>query len=40
MLEKIQLGDYITIYKIKYDWEHSQEKLLERVEQNYIINDL
>ena len=21
MLEKIQLGDYITIYKIKYDWE-------------------
>lgn len=39
MLEKIQLGDYITIYKIKYDWEHSQEKLLERVEQNYIINE-
>ncbi len=39
MIEKINLGEHIIIYKTKQDNSFTKEEFLKRVEQNYIINE-
>ena len=37
MIEEIIFSKTLKIYKAKYNWEHSQDDIIERVQQNWSI---
>jgi hypothetical protein len=39
MLEKINLGEELIIYKIEYNKKYKKEDFIKRVEQNFIVNE-